>query len=194
MRYSEAFGKNSSKILLGTAYFGDTISEKDSFLIMDKYMNLFKNKRCPRCNSKVPVEIVSCPNCQLNFNKFESATNKEAKQALNEGEKDRVLMRRGRPRDVKFVPLLLLTIFLGFTGAHYYYVGRYKMGAFFSIFFGVGIVNAIINALLKVRPTGDLYQIFTLLVLVWGAVIALWIIDIAKVCFNHFKIPVSREK
>ncbi len=156
-------------------------------------MNLFKNKRCPRCNTKVPVELVNCPSCQLNFQKFESATNKQAKQALREGEKEKVLMRKGRPADVKLVPLLLLTIFLGFTGAHYYYVGRYKMGAFFSIFFGVGIINAILNALLNVTPTGDLYQVFTLLVLVWGAVLFLWIVDIARVSFNKFKIPVSRE-
>lgn len=156
-------------------------------------MNLFKNKRCPRCNTKVPVEIVSCPSCQLNFQKFDTATNAQAKKAIREGEKDKVLMRKGRPSDVKLVPLLLLTIFLGFTGAHYYYVGRYKMGAFFSIFFGVGIINAIINALLNVTPTGDLYQVFTLLVLVWGVVLFLWICDIARVSFNKFKIPVSRE-
>ena len=156
-------------------------------------MNLFKNKRCPRCKTKSPVEIVVCPSCGLNFQKFDDATNKEAKVALRTGEKERVLMRNGRPNDVKLVPLLLITIFLGFTGAHYYYVGRYKMGAFFSIFFAVGIVNSIINTLLKTSPTGDLYQIFTLLVLVWGLVIALWIVDIAKVCLNKFKIPVSRN-
>ena len=156
-------------------------------------MNLFKNKRCPRCNTKVPVELVSCPSCQLNFQKFETATNAQAKQAIKEGEKEKVLMRKGRPTDVKFVPLLLLTIFLGFTGAHYYYVGRYKMGAFFSIFFGVGIINAILNALLDSTLTGELYQVFTLLVLVWGFVIFLWIIDIARVSFNKFKIPVGRE-
>ncbi|MDO5479993.1 MAG: aldo/keto reductase [Clostridia bacterium] len=40
MKYSESFGKSSSKILLGTAYFGETISEKDSFDIMDKYYSL----------------------------------------------------------------------------------------------------------------------------------------------------------
>lgn len=156
-------------------------------------MNLFKNKHCPRCNAKIPVEIVVCPSCGLNFQKFDTATNSEAKEAIKLGEKDRVLMRKGRPNDVKFIPLLLITIFLGFSGAHYYYVGRYKMGAFFTIFFAVGIVNAIINTILKSTPTGELYQIFTLLVLVWGLVIALWIIDIAKVCLNKFKIPVSRN-
>lgn len=156
-------------------------------------MNLFKNKRCPRCNTKMPVEIVHCPSCQLNFQKFEQATNAEAKEAIKQGEKDRVLMRKGRPIDVNFAKLLLITIFLGFTGAHYYYVGRYKMGAFFTIFFSVGVVNAILTSLLQSQPKGDLYQIFTLLVLIWGLVIMLWIIDIAKVCVNKFKIPVSRS-
>ena len=156
-------------------------------------MNLFKNKHCPRCNTKVPVEIVVCPNCQLNYQKFENATNSEAKQAIKMGEKERVLMRKGRPSDVNFASLLLITILLGFTGAHYYYVGRYKMGAFFTIFFAVGVANALINTLLKVTPTGDLYQIFIMLVLVWGVVAMLWIIDIAKVLLNKFKIPVSRK-
>lgn len=156
-------------------------------------MNLFKNKRCPRCNEKMLVEIVVCPGCQLNFQKFDTATNKEAKQAIKTGEKERVLMRKSRPNDVRFFPLLLITIFLGLIGGHYYYVGRYKMGAFFSIFFAVGIVNAIISSFLDAAPTGDLFQVFTLLVLIWGVVIMLWIIDIVKVCVNKFKIPVSRS-
>ena len=156
-------------------------------------MNLFKNKRCPRCNTKQPIELVICPGCQLNFNKFDQATNEEAKNAIREGETERVLMRNGRPADVSFIKLLLITLFFGFTGAHYYYVGRHKMGAFFTIFFAVGLVNAIITTLVKATPTGDLYQIFSLLVLIWGAVIAMWIIDIAKVCLNKFKIPVGRK-
>ncbi len=40
MRYSYSFGKKSSKILLGTAYFGDTISETEAFNIMDRYYAL----------------------------------------------------------------------------------------------------------------------------------------------------------
>ena len=37
MKYSNCFGKKSSRILLGTAYFGDGISENDAFKIMDSY-------------------------------------------------------------------------------------------------------------------------------------------------------------
>ncbi len=40
MKYSNSLGKTSSRILLGTAYFGDGISEKDAFEIMDKYYEL----------------------------------------------------------------------------------------------------------------------------------------------------------
>ncbi len=40
MKYSEALRKNSSKILLGTAYFGDTISEETAFEIMDLFYEM----------------------------------------------------------------------------------------------------------------------------------------------------------
>ncbi len=40
MRYSDIFYKKSSRILLGTAYFGDGISEKEAFAIMDKYVSM----------------------------------------------------------------------------------------------------------------------------------------------------------
>jgi len=37
MRYSDWFGRKSSRILLGTAYFGDGISKENAFLMMDKF-------------------------------------------------------------------------------------------------------------------------------------------------------------
>lgn len=40
MRYSDVFGFKSSGILLGTGYFGDGISEKDAFLMMDKFREM----------------------------------------------------------------------------------------------------------------------------------------------------------
>lgn len=153
-----------------------------------------KNKRCPRCNTKVPKEIVTCPGCRLNYQKFEKATNGEAKIAYKMGEGERVVMRKGVPTDVNKFKLIMLTIFLGFTGAHYYYVGRKRMGVFFSIFFVIGLINAILTGVLKISTSGDLYQLFYLLVLVWGAVIIMWIIDIFKVAFNTFKVPVSLSR
>ena len=40
MRYSDCFGRKSSKILLGTAYFGDGISEDNAFLMMDRFREM----------------------------------------------------------------------------------------------------------------------------------------------------------
>lgn len=40
MRYSNCFGKKSSRIILGTAYFGDGISKQDAFLMMDKFYEM----------------------------------------------------------------------------------------------------------------------------------------------------------
>ena len=149
------------------------------------------NKRCPRCNTKVPVGIMNCPNCQLKYDKFERATNKEAKEALKNGDKDQVIMRSGRPVDIKFWKLFLMALFLGFAGGHHYYVGRNKMGLFYTIFFVVGLTNAIVTTVVKTTFSGDLWQVFSFLVFIWGAVLAMWIIDLAKICLNKFKIPVS---
>ena len=41
-------------------------------------MKLKLNKKCPRCNTKVPIGTGVCPSCMLNFQKFNEATNKEA--------------------------------------------------------------------------------------------------------------------
>ncbi|MBO7208406.1 MAG: aldo/keto reductase [Clostridia bacterium] len=40
MRYSDSFGRKSSRILLGTAYFGDGITKEDAFLMMDKFREM----------------------------------------------------------------------------------------------------------------------------------------------------------
>lgn len=40
MKYSNCFGRKSSRILLGTTYFGDGIEKKDAFLIMDKFREM----------------------------------------------------------------------------------------------------------------------------------------------------------
>ena len=154
-------------------------------------MKIFENKHCPRCDYKMPKEAGICPSCRLNFEKFNSATNAQAKEALSQGETDRVILRKGVPSDVSRTKLLLLTIFLGFMGAHYYYVGRKKMGLFFSIFFVVGLVNAALQYF--VLPHNALFEIVALAALIWGVVILLWLIDIFKVALNKFKVPVSRD-
>lgn len=156
-------------------------------------MNIWKNKKCPRCGTKVDKQVAVCTSCGLNYNKFDEATNKEAKIAISMGEKDRVLYRTGCPKDVKRWKLILICVFLGFMGAHHYYVGRKGWGLFYTCFFFVGVINAIVTLFIPQVVNTEVFQVFYLLVLIWGIVIALWIIDIVKICFNKYKIPVSRS-
>ena len=156
-------------------------------------MNIFRNKKCPRCAMKVPVETLICPDCKLNYKKFNDATNKEAKLALKQGEKENVLLRKGCPKDVNRIKLLLLAIFLGFAGGHLYYVGRYKMGFMYSCFFVIGLTNALLASFVQGVEKLMIYQIFTVFVLGWGIVLFMWLFDVANIALNKFKIPVSRS-
>lgn len=156
-------------------------------------MRINLSKKCPRCKTKMDYDLVICPNCQLNFKKFNSATNLDAKIAIKEGRSGDVLLRKGCPSDVKQWVLILITFFGGLFGLHYYYVGRYKMGIFFTLACLVGVINSVITMFVTSVLTGFLWELFSLLVLVWGFVIFMWIIDVAKVCLNKFKIPVSRN-
>ena len=142
---------------------------------------------------KVPAETMICPDCRLNYKKFNEATNQEAKEAIRQGEKDNVLMRKGCPPDVNKIKLLLLAIFFGMFGVHHYYVGRYKTGLIYTCFFVVGITNTILSMTIKNIVTSLVYQVFSWLVLGWGIVLFMWIFDIANIILNKFKIPVSRS-
>ena len=62
---------------------------------------------------------------------------------------------------------------------------------FYTVFFLIGLANAMLNFIPGVSPRGDLWEVFTFLVLIWGIVILLWLVDILKVAINRFKIPVS---
>ena len=150
-----------------------------------------KNKRCPRCNFKVDAGCKVCPSCRLNYDKLDLATNSEAKKALAEKDKDRVVYAQGCPTDIKKWKLLLIAIFLGFCGGHHFYTGRKGWGIFYFVFFVAGITDALVMFINKFEPRGDWYQIFYLFVLVWGVVLTLWLIDIVKIIFNKFKVPVS---
>ncbi len=153
-------------------------------------MRLFSNKRCPRCETKMPKEAFICPGCRLNFEKYNQATNTAAKQALREGEKERVLLRKGCPSDIKRWKLLLITIFGGWFGAHHYSVGRRGMGLTYTIFLIIGMLFC---AAFSLEYSGALMEMLTLAAFGWGIITIMWLADIFKVCLNTYKIPVGRE-
>jgi len=147
-------------------------------------------KRCPRCNFKTPASIKRCGNCGLDYNKFNSATNTEAKSAFRMNEKERILYSKQVPSDVNKTKILLMCIFGGWFGLHYFKIGRIWRG----IIQALGVVFGFVYTFFAVErgvTTGYLGLMFLLLGFVWAYTFVSWIIDIVSIVFNKFKYPVS---
>lgn len=147
-------------------------------------------KRCPRCRTKVPNDFGRCGNCGLNFVKFQDATNTEAKSAFRMGEKERVLHTTHRPSDVSKFKILMLCIFGGWLGFHYFSLGKLWRGIFQAIGFGFGLIYTRCAVILAIR-SGYLGFFILLLGIAWAISVAIWISDILAIIFNRFKYPVS---
>lgn len=145
-------------------------------------------KRCPRCGFKTYNSFKVCGKCDLNFEKFELATNFEGKDALRKGEKERVVYTKSLPRDVSKWELFFLALFLGWTGAHLWKVGRLNR----AICHSMGIVLFAIYAIISMFEVNNfLWNVGNICGAFWAVTFALSIIDIIEIGFNKFKVPVS---
>ncbi|MDD4350849.1 MAG: hypothetical protein PHP83_01495 [Clostridia bacterium] len=148
-----------------------------------------ENKTCPRCFYKMPAGLKMCPACGMNFDKLEQATNREGRAALRANEKERVVFTNKLPCDVNKWKLFFLTLFLGFTGAHMFRVGRDVRGFAYLILNILGIVFTFLPSSYFV--TSLMYNIFIIANLAWAVAVIFWITDAVLVAFNKFKVPVS---
>lgn len=141
---------------------------------------------CPKCGNKIPKDGLTCPYCKTSVEKIVKASNKEAKRALRNKEKDRVVLTSYRPEDVKKSKLILLTIFLGWAGAHCYYVGRMGRGFLMLLCLVIGF------ACVATPETWAIHAYVGGIVAgIFGFInVFIWWTDIVSVCFDRFKIPV----
>lgn len=145
-------------------------------------------KKCPRCGFKTYNSFVVCGKCELNFDKFKTATNIEAKEALRKGEKERVVYTTQFPSDVNKWELFFLSLFLGWTGVHLWKVGRLSRAICHSIGLALFAVYAIISLYDVNNLLWNVGNIFG----AFGAVTyILSVVDIFEIAFNRFKVPVS---
>ena len=84
---------------------------------------------------------------------------------------------------------IFLTLFLGFTGAHMFRVGRDVRGFAYLILNILGIVFTFLPSSYFV--TSLMYNIFIIANLAWAVAVIFWITDAVLVAFNKFKVPVS---
>lgn len=141
-------------------------------------------KKCPRCGNRCLANQSRCEECGLLFSRLEFASNKAAKKQLRHFDRDYVIYTKDLPKDVSFVKLLLLCIFTGIMGGHYYYVGKYIKGALMTLVFVFLLVCTIFNAqLVNLLETYYLYAPI-------GVGGFAWIVSLVYIISRKFKVPV----
>lgn len=147
-----------------------------------------KYKKCPRCGFKTFKEMENCGRCGLNYKKFATATNKEGISALKKGERDRVVWTKKLPSDINKWHLFFYTLFLFWTGAHLYKVGKFGR----AIVHSVGLIlGAIYIIILQFPENAYTYNIGNVFGVFWVVTLSLAFIDVIEIAFGGFKVPVS---
>ncbi|MDD3231792.1 MAG: hypothetical protein PHV79_03380 [Clostridia bacterium] len=142
-------------------------------------------KKCPRCNQKAYLNDVKCDECGLVFSRLNFASNLEAKKAIVNGEREKVITTTQFPSDLKRWLAGVLCAFGGFLGLHNFYVGRYFKGAFCFI---VSFITIIL--IFTLESTSVLFE-----TLLWlfpaAAVFAFWFHDLFLIAINKYKVPIA---
>ena len=142
-------------------------------------------KICPRCQQKCLLNQKACTGCGLIFSRLEQATNKEAKKQFFNKDKSVVMVKK-LPKDVQKWKLILYCLFLGFFGAHNFYVGRYYRASYMLI---VGIASIILSSFIGYS---QMYETFMSFFFVFPALLAVfWMFDLFNIIFNLYKVPVA---
>lgn len=147
-------------------------------------------KRCPRCNTKTYINLKRCGTCGLNYDKFNAATNAEAKSAFRMGEKSRVLYSKTVPSDISKPRMFVKCLLGGWFGLHYFSIGRMWRGLVQII----GIMLAFAysyGAVMHNIRSGYLGYLLLMCGIVWVFTIVTWLSDCCAILFNKFKYPVS---
>ena len=149
-------------------------------------------KKCPRCKEKCFAHEKACHECGLIFDRLNYTSNKTAKKLILKGNRKDTIRTSDWPYDAKKSTALLLCGFLGFTGAHNFYLGRFFKGAV-SLF---GLILSVIMVVLNDQIYGTTtWNVLWLLVVIPGCcVLIFWISDFLTILFERYKIPVAIDE
>lgn len=148
--------------------------------------------RCPKCYGRINKLSNVCTKCGFKANNLSKASNKKAKELKRQGDGDLCIETEVLPSDVSKRKLLLLSIFLGLFGAHYFYVGKMFRGLINLVF---TIFMLTFSILVTIGIRGGVLEYIEFFV-AFGFVIVLIcaIADIFNIIRNKFKVPVYIEE
>lgn len=148
---------------------------------------------CPKCYGKVNKYTNRCDFCGFDLKTMQGATNSEAKKALRGIYKDDVLYTNVIPQDVSKKKLLLFSIFLGLFGVHNFYIGRFWKGLYMCLSTSIVLLLAIILTATGSLSNNIFQRTFEFMTIFQGINVILWVVDIFKIAFEKYKIPVYKE-
>lgn len=147
-------------------------------------------KRCPRCDTKALIYQDKCNACGLIYSRLANASNKEAKKAIKAGQKNRVICDKTLPKDVNKWKLFFMSLFLGFFGGHFYYVGKYKTGIVFS----VSVVLLMISSAIDVKLWYQYAFWIWFLILPASGCFVYWAVTVVQILTNSFRVPIALKE
>ncbi len=146
-------------------------------------------KKCERCGEKVLVHQKKCPFCGLVFERLKYVSNKSARKEVIKLHRKNYIMVKEWPADASKKTALFLCGFLGFVGAHNFYLGRYYK-AMIVLF---GFLSAL--ALVFIDYASVLHTVLYYVSAIPSlCVLLFWVLDFVKIFLERYKIPVSIDK
>lgn len=148
--------------------------------------------RCPKCYGKIDKITNICTKCGFKAKKLSEASNKKAIEMKRSGDGDLCIETYILPTDVSKKKLILLSIFLGLFGAHYFYIGKMFRGLINLVF---TIFMLVFSTLKFLNIRGGVLEYVEFFV-AFGFVVILicTILDIINIIRNKFKVPVYVEE
>ncbi len=148
-------------------------------------------KKCPRCKTKCLKHEKSCHVCGLIFDRLNYTSNKLAKKNLLKGRRNEVIMVSEWPYDAKKSTALWLCGFLGFSGAHNFYLGRFWKASIMLLGILIALTLVILSDLGFPTNSGIYYYLRVIGIIPGSSVLIFWISDFISIFLEKYKIPVS---
>ncbi len=158
--------------------------------------------RCPKCGARIPHESPICFKCGTKLTQVREASFKAVKEAKKSYQPEKIVYSTIFPSDLSYKKTLLMCIFLGFFGGHYFYTQRLTRGII-SLVFGLFFFACILipgfivgfkydfTLIMQTFYAGTALNALFVVACIGGAVLlGLWILDIIKLSIKKFKVPV----
>ena len=157
--------------------------------------------RCPCCGGRIRKDETMCVRCGTKLGQIENASHQAVIKARQEFTPEKVVLTTIWPKDLSYKNTLLMCIFLGLFGGHYFYVKRKVPGIIFAVCWTIFLIFTWIGGQYSTSddPTPQfdshaLEILFGFACCAGALIVVLWFMDILKIAFKRFNVPVVLEE